>query len=60
MPISRISFIFGSQSIESQAQMVRNVKSHKAGFVQSDSNIRPDQTLADILKLKEKSLKIRT
>lgn len=41
-----ISFIFVSQPIESQAAMVRRVKSHKAGFVRSDSNIRPDQTLA--------------
>lgn len=50
-----ISFIFGSQSIESQAAMVKRVKSHKAGFVKSDSNLRPDQTLKDILKLKEQS-----
>ncbi len=50
-----ISFIFASQSIESQAEMIRRVKSHKAGFVTSDSNVRPDQTLADILALKKKS-----
>lgn len=50
-----ISFIFGSQSIESEAAMVANVKSYKAGFVISDSNIRPDATLADILELKEKT-----
>ena len=50
-----VSFIFGSQTIENQAKMVRRVKSHKAGFVPSESNIRPDQTLADILKLKEAS-----
>jgi len=50
-----ISFIFASQPIESQAAMVKRVKSHKAGFVKSDSNIRPDQTLADIIALKEKS-----
>ncbi len=50
-----ISFIFGSQSIESQAAMVRRVKSHKAGFVRSDSNLRPDQTLKDVLDLKSKS-----
>lgn len=37
-----ISFIYGSQSIESEAKMVSNVKSYKAGFVVSDSNIRPD------------------
>ncbi len=48
-----ISFIFGSQTIENQAEMVRRVKTHKAGFVTSDSNIRPDQTLADVIKLKE-------
>ena len=47
-----ISFIYGSQSIENQVAMVRRVKDHKAGFVRSDSNVRPDQTLADILKLK--------
>ena len=48
-----ISFIFGSQSIESQAQMIRNVKSYKAGFVKSDSNLRPDSTLKDVLELHE-------
>ena len=50
-----ISFIYGSQTIEEQAKMVSKVKNHKAGFVTSDSNIRPDQTLEDILKLKEKT-----
>jgi IMP dehydrogenase len=50
-----ISFIFCSQSVEDQAAMVGRVKSHKAGFVISDSNIKPDQTLADVLKLKEKT-----
>ncbi|MCL2493155.1 MAG: IMP dehydrogenase [Clostridiales bacterium] len=49
-----VSFIFGSQSVENQVAMVRRVKDHKAGFVRSDSNIRPDQTLSDILALKEK------
>jgi len=48
-----ISFIYGSQSVESEAEMVRKVKNYKAGFVNSNSNIRPDQTLRDILKLKE-------
>ncbi|HML36018.1 MAG TPA: IMP dehydrogenase [Bacillota bacterium] len=50
-----ISFIFASQPIEGQAAMVRRVKSHKAGFVRSDSNLRPDQMLKDILELKERS-----
>ena len=43
-----LSFIFGSQSIESQAEMVRKVKKFKAGFVPSDSNVHPDATLADV------------
>ena len=50
-----VSFIYGSQSIEEEAAMVARVKSYKAGFVTSDSNIRPDQTLADILALKEQT-----
>ncbi len=50
-----VSFIYGAQTIEDEAAMVARVKGHKAGFVRSDSNIRPDQTLADILVLKEKT-----
>jgi IMP dehydrogenase len=50
-----MSFIFCSQSIERQADMVRKVKSYKAGFVTSDSNLKPDNTLADLLSLKEKT-----
>ena len=46
-----ISFIYGSQSIEDQAAMVARVKSYKAGFVTSDSNIRPDDTIEDVLNL---------
>ena len=47
-----ISFIFGSQSIESQAAMVARVKNYKAGFVVSASNLTPEHTLADVLDLK--------
>ena len=47
-----VSFIYSSQSIENQAAMVRRAKDHKSGFVRSDSNVKPDQTLAEILKLK--------
>ena len=50
-----ISFIFGSQSIENQAEMVRKVKNYKAGFVVSASNLTPDATLADVLALKAKN-----
>ena len=46
-----LSFIFGSQSIASQAEMVRKVKKFKAGFVISDSNLTPEHTLADVLAL---------
>ena len=50
-----ISFIFGSQTIENQAEMVRKVKGYKAGFVTSASNLTPDNTLADVLALKAKN-----
>ena len=50
-----LSFIFGSQSIESEAAMVRRVKSSKAGFVVSASNLTPDDTLADVLRLKQEN-----
>lgn len=50
-----ISFIYGSQSIENQVEMVKRVKNYKAGFVVSDSNIKPDATLQDILNLKQKT-----
>ncbi|MBQ7121534.1 MAG: IMP dehydrogenase [Clostridia bacterium] len=48
-----ISFIYGSQSIEDEAAMVARVKSYKAGFVVSDSNLKPDSTLAEVLDLIE-------
>ncbi len=48
-----ISFIYGSQSIESEAAMVARVKSYKAGFVVSAANLRPDATLEDVLALKK-------
>ena len=50
-----ISFIFGSQSIESEAAMVSRVKNYKAGFIVSDSNVKPDTTLEEVLKLKERT-----
>ncbi len=50
-----ISFIFGSQSIESQAAMVERVKNHKAGFLVSGSNLTADATLNDVLALKEQN-----
>ncbi len=46
-----ISFIYGSQSIEDESAMVERVKSYKAGFVVSDSNLSPENTLADVIEL---------
>ena len=48
-----IAFIFVSQPVEKQAEMVERVKKFKAGFVVSDSNIRPDATLRDVLALRD-------
>ena len=50
-----LSFIYGSQTIENEAAMVRRVKAHKAGFVYSDSNVRVDDTLADVIELTERT-----
>ncbi len=46
-----VAFIYGSQSIESQARMVRHVKKHKAGFVVSDSNVKSGTPLRDVIDL---------
>jgi len=46
-----VAFIYGAQSIESQARMVRHVKKHKAGFVVSDSNVKAGTPLKDVLEL---------
>ena len=50
-----VSFIYGSQSIQSEADMVRRVKSYKKGFVTSDSNLPPEATLGDVLDLKART-----
>ena len=50
-----VAFIYGAQSIASQAEMVRQVKKHKAGFVISDSNVKSGTPLKDVIKLIEKT-----
>lgn len=50
-----VSFIYGSQTIEQEAEMVRKVKATKAGFVRSDSNVKPTDTLKEVIALKEKT-----
>lgn len=49
-----LSFIFQSQAIEDQCEMVRKAKKYKAGLVSSDSNLTPDNTLSDVLVLGER------
>lgn len=50
-----LSFVFGSQSIEEQVEMVKKVKKYKAGFVVSDANLTPSHTLKDVIELKERT-----
>ena len=50
-----LSFIYGSQTIEQEADMVRRVKAYKKGFVTSDSNLPPEATLGDVLDLKTRT-----
>jgi IMP dehydrogenase len=50
-----LSFIYCSQPIDKQVEMVKKVKTFKSGFLTSDSNLMPDNTLSDLLRLKEKT-----
>lgn len=50
-----VAFIYGAQSIESQAEMVRHVKKHKAGFVISDSNVKSGTPLREVIELVKKT-----
>ena len=50
-----ISFIYGSQTAEDEAAMVKYVKDFKAGFVVSDSTLTPDMTLEQVMRLKNQT-----
>ena len=50
-----LAFIFCSQPIELQVEMLRKVKSHKAGFVQSDSNCTVDTKLQEVMELMQRT-----
>jgi len=50
-----LGFIFCSQGVETQAEMVHQVKAHKAGFVSSDTNTTPDRTLSDVIELMQRT-----
>ena len=49
------SFIYGSQSIEDEAKMIRNVKKYRAGFVDSDSNVKSGTPLREVIGLIERT-----
>ena len=49
------AFIYGSQSIEDEAEMVRTVKKYKAGFIESDSNVKSGTSIRDVISLIEKT-----
>ncbi len=46
-----LAFVFNSQPIENQAEMITQVKAHKAGFVVSDSNVQPETPLRKAIEL---------
>jgi IMP dehydrogenase len=46
-----LGFIHQNQSIEAQAEDVRSVKRHKAGFRHSEINVKPTATLAEVGEL---------
>lgn len=50
-----ISFIYCSQSVEEQAEMVAKAKNFKAGFVKSDSNLLLNSNFQYVLDLKKKT-----
>jgi IMP dehydrogenase len=50
-----LSFIFGSQTITDQAEMIRKVKNHKSGFVISTANLTQENTLSDVVALKART-----
>lgn len=50
-----LSFIYHNQSVEDQAAAVAKVKHHKSGFVTSDTNVRPDDSLRTLVALMERT-----
>jgi len=50
-----LAFVFSSQPIAEQVEMIRKVKKFKAGFVVSDANLTPEHTLQDVIALKERT-----
>ncbi|MGD9201930.1 MAG: IMP dehydrogenase, partial [Chitinispirillia bacterium] len=46
-----LASIYCSQPIDKQAEKVKRVKQYKAGFVDSDSNVKPDTKLKEVIAL---------
>ena len=50
-----VAFVFVSQPIAEQAEMVKKVKKFKAGFVESDATLKPDTTISEMYALLERT-----
>ncbi|WP_424534407.1 IMP dehydrogenase [Sphaerisporangium viridialbum] len=50
-----LSFLHHNQSIQDQAAAVRQVKNFKAGFVTSDTNVRPDDSLSHLVAIMQRT-----
>ena len=50
-----LSFLYCSQPVNNQVEMIKKVKRFKAGFVASDSNLTAEHTLQDVIELKERT-----
>ncbi|MFR3783110.1 MAG: IMP dehydrogenase [Clostridia bacterium] len=50
-----VAFIYGSQSIESQARNGKTCKKHKAGFIISDSNVKSGTLLKDVITINRRN-----
>lgn len=50
-----ISFIYCSQTIEQQVQMIREVKNFKAGFIQTEASVSQKSTWLDIKAMRDKT-----
>ena len=50
-----LAFVFSSQPIVEQVEMIKKAKKFKAGFVVSDANLTPEHTLQDVIALRAKT-----
>ncbi len=50
-----ISFIYSSQKISDQANMVKKVKSYKAGFIVSESNLKYNSKISEAINIMDET-----